>query len=163
MKSVVSPQFCRVLTTCFFYPSLSKMNNISKYVLIRFYVLQYGVFDPPEKNLVTLNIEATLYAETSELKLYTARYTNPDILTWIKNPAWNLKKIFMIFYEKSATLSAVRPYKRVPRDILQWIVEGFGIMYRRKVDGGFGGNVQQKNSRTDVKAAREITRGSSLR
>jgi len=57
------------------------MNNISKYVLIRFYVLQYGVFDPPEKNLVTLNIEATLYAETSELKLYTARYTNPDILT----------------------------------------------------------------------------------
>jgi hypothetical protein len=36
-------------------------------------------------------------------------------------------------------------------------------MYRRKIVGGFGGNVQQKNSRTDVKAAREITGGSSLR
>jgi hypothetical protein len=36
-------------------------------------------------------------------------------------------------------------------------------MYRRKMVRGFGGNAQQKNSRTDVKAARENTRESSLR
>jgi hypothetical protein len=42
-------------------------------------------------------------------------------------------------------------------------VEEFGVMYRRKIVGGVGANVQQKNSRTDVKAAREITRESLLR
>jgi hypothetical protein len=42
-------------------------------------------------------------------------------------------------------------------------VEEFGVKYRRKMVVRFGGNTQQKNSRTDVKAAREITRGSSLR
>jgi len=70
----------------------------------------------------------------------------------------------MIFYENRAMLSAVLSYKRVPRDIfLQWIVEGFGVKYRRKMVVRFGGNVQQKSSRTDAKASREITRGSSLR
>jgi hypothetical protein len=42
-------------------------------------------------------------------------------------------------------------------------VEGFEVMYRRKMVGGFEGKVQQKNTRTDVQATREITRGSSLR
>jgi hypothetical protein len=74
------------LTTCLFFS-----RPCPKYIIFHIMFLSVSTSHSivcliHPKKISHLNIEAALYAETSERNIYTARCTNPDILHMNKNP-----------------------------------------------------------------------------